>query len=137
LLKLNKKNNLFSLQASLRKDKVELTSLSKKQQTRLIFIEKGLNDSKEQLRLKQTQIETLQYELNSQTRRFTTEINSLKQKCTEFDLQLTEARREADEYHKMAIEKDSEISSLEMKVSPMGVETPSSCSLTYFFKLSE
>jgi hypothetical protein len=106
----------FLLPASLRKDKVELTSLSKKQQTRLIFIEKSLTDTKEQFRLKQTQIETLQYELNSQTRRYTTEINSLKQKCSEFDLQLNESRREADEYHKMAIEKDSEISGLEMTV---------------------
>ncbi len=107
----------FLVEASLRKEKVELTSLSKKQQTRLIYTETSLNDSKEQVRVKQSQIDTLQYELNSQTRRYTTDINSLKQKCAEFELQLNESRREADEYHKMAIEKDSEISGLEIKVS--------------------
>lgn len=105
--------------SSLRKEKVELMSFSKKQQTRLIHIEKQSNENSEQLRLKQTQIETLQYELNSQSRRFTSEISALKQKAADLELELNESRREADEYHKMAIEKNSEISSLELKISEL------------------
>jgi len=110
----------------LRKEKVELTSFSKKQQTRLIHIEKNSSDNSEQLRVKQTQIETLHYELNSQTRRTTTEINGLKQRVADLELELNESRREADEYHKMAIEKNSEIASLELKVSELKMKLSTS-----------
>ena len=68
------------------------------------------------MRKKQTQIETLQYEINSQLRRLTSEINNLKQIIANLELELSTTRREADEYHKATIEKNSEISSLETKV---------------------
>ena len=100
----------------LRKEKVDLTALCKKQQTKLVHLEKNANDMNEQVRVKQTQIETLQYEMNSQTRRTSTEINNLKQTLANLELELSATRREADEYHKMTIEKSSEVASLETKV---------------------
>ena len=100
----------------LRKEKVDLTAFCKKQQTKLLHIEKNSNDQTEQTRLKQTQIETLHYEMNCQARRTATEINNLKQTLANAELELSATRREADEYHKATIEKNSEIASLETKV---------------------
>lgn len=100
----------------MRKEKVDLTALCKKQQTKLLHMEKLMSEQNEQNRLKQTQIETLKYEMNSQTRRVTHEINSLKQTVANLELELSGTRREADEYHKATIEKGSELLALETKV---------------------
>ena len=94
-----------------------MTTFCKKQQTKLMHIEKVLNNQNEQLRMKQTQIETLQYEMNSQTRRTQTELSNLKQNIANLELELDTTRKEADEYHKATIEKNSEIAALETKVS--------------------
>jgi len=48
------------LKDQLRKEKVDLTAFCKKQQTKLIHIEKILGEQNEQVRLKQAKIETLQ-----------------------------------------------------------------------------
>ena len=100
---------------------MDLTTFCKRQQTRLAHIEKILNDQNEQVRVKQTQIETLKYEMNSQMRRSTGEINNLKQVLANLELELSSTRKEADEYHKVAIEKNSEISGLETKVAPKNI----------------
>lgn len=100
----------------MRKEKVDLTAYCKKQQTKLIHLEKQLSDQNEKERMKQTQLETLKYEMSSQERRLNTEINNLKQNLANLELELNSTRREADEYHKATIEKNSEISSLENKV---------------------
>lgn len=110
----------------LRKEKCDLTALCKKQQTKIIHFEKNSNDLSEQVRLKQTQIETLQYEMNSQTRRTSTEINNLKQTLANLELELSATRRESDEYHKITIEKSSEIASLETKISELKLKLSSS-----------
>lgn len=107
----------FDFKDILRKEKVDLTALTKKQQTKLMHMEKLLNEQNEQNRIKQTQIETLRYEMNSQLRRNTTELNNLKQITANLELELNATRREADEYHKATIEKNSEILGLETKVS--------------------
>ena len=95
---------------------MDLTTFCKKQQTRLAHIEKILSEQNEQIRQKQTQIETLKYEMNSQMRRSTGEINNLKQVLANLELELSSTRKEADEYHKVAIEKNADISGLETKV---------------------
>lgn len=92
----------------------------------MIHLEKNSNDLNEQLRLKQTQIETLQYEMNSQVRRTSTELTNLKQTLANLELELSATRREADEYHKITIEKSSEISSLENKISELKLKLSSS-----------
>ena len=103
----------------LRKEKMDLTAFCKKQQTKLLHIEKNSSELAEHVRLKQTQIETLQYEMNSQTRRNTTEINNLKQTLANSELELSGTRREADEYHKATIEKSSEIAALDSKIGEL------------------
>lgn len=82
-----------------------------------MHVEKQVSSLTDQSQSKQAQIETLQYELNSQTRRHTAEVNSLKQRIAELELELNESHKEADEYHKSVIQKESEIATLELKVS--------------------
>lgn len=105
---------------------MDLTALCKKQQAKLLHIEKSSTEITEQMRLRQTQIETLQYEMNSQARRSTTEITNLKQTLANSELELSATRREADEYHKATIEKSSEISALESKISELKLKLSTS-----------
>lgn len=100
----------------MRKEKVELTALAKKQQARLVHMEKQLNEQTEQNRQKQAHMDTLKYELSQQTRRTTHELESLRQTIANLELELSATRREADEYHKASIERGSELSALENKV---------------------
>ncbi len=95
---------------------MDLIAFCKKQQTKLIHIEKQHGEQSDESRRRQTQIETLQYEMNSQSRRMNSEVNNLKQTVASLELELSTTRREADEYHKVTIEKNAEISSLENKV---------------------
>jgi hypothetical protein len=80
----------------------------------------------EELRIRQTQLETLQYEMSSQTRRSNTEINNLKQTLANMEIELNSTRKEADEYHKAAIEKNSEIAGLETKITELKLKLSTS-----------
>ena len=60
----------------------------------------------------QTALDQLQYELTTQSRRATDELNTLKQRVTELELQLVQTRREADEYFKSGLETNAEATSL-------------------------
>ena len=100
----------------LRKEKVDLTAMAKKQQTKLVHMERLLGELNEQNRQKQAQIETLKYEMSSQTRRATHEVENLKQTVANLELELSGTRREADEYHKATIERTSQVAALETKV---------------------
>jgi chromosome segregation ATPase len=82
-------------------------------------MEKIFNEQNEQVRQKQAQIETLKYELSAQSRRTNMEVNTLKQKLANVELELSSTRREADELHKATIEKTSEIGALETRVNSL------------------
>lgn len=120
----------------LRKEKVDLTAFCKKQQAKLICMEKQVNDAGEKDRLKQTQLDTLKYELSSQERRMNAEISNLKSIGQNLELELQTTRREADEYHKITIEKNSEISALEHKITELNLKL-SSCGQTINFGAQE
>ena len=62
------------------------------------------------------EIDQLQYEVGAQGRRYTAEVASLKQRVSDLDIQLTEARKEADEYYKGNLERSMEIASLSQEV---------------------
>ena len=64
------------------------------------------------VRQKQLSVDQLQYELTTQNRRATDELNTLKQRVTELELQLVQTRREADEYFKSGLERNAEATSL-------------------------
>ena len=65
-----------------------------------------------QVRQKQLAMDQLQYELTTQNRRATDELTALKQRANELELQLTQTRREADEYFRSGLERNAEATSL-------------------------
>lgn len=65
-----------------------------------------------QVRQKQLAMDQLQYELTTQSRRATDELTALKQRANELELQLTQTRREADEYFRSGLERNAEATSL-------------------------
>ncbi|CAL1527468.1 unnamed protein product [Lymnaea stagnalis] len=119
------KNHILGLNATignLRSEKVELAATVKKQQARMAFLENSLEDISKQPRQKQIQIDQLTYELSSCRRRYEGEINGLKTRVGDLELQLTEARREADEYHRASLERNEELVALGNQLSSMKME---------------
>lgn len=70
-----------------------------------------------QPRQKQVEIDQLKYELNAQRRRDQSEIGALNQRVGELEIQLVEARKEADEYYKATLERNMEVTSLQQQVN--------------------
>ena len=66
---------------------------------------------------KQVQVEQMQYEVGAAERRHNAELVSLKRQVTEMQLQLEEARREADEYYKANLKNNQHVSRMEQEVS--------------------
>ena len=62
-------------------------------------------------------VQQLEYEVSAQTRRYEAETSGLKARISELELQLAEARKEADEYHKANIEQNLEMTQLRNQVS--------------------
>lgn len=106
----------------LKKEKTELLAHARKQQVRITFLEERLKASTEQPQKKQIALDQLKYELNVNMQRSQAEINSLKKQIAELELQLTEARGAADEYHRANLENNIEITTLRNEVSSLKVE---------------
>ena len=101
----------------LRKEKTELTAQCKKQQAREHHMEQTLHTASEEVRVKQAQLETLRYEMTAAARRASAESAMLRERVASVELELSATRREADEYHKAAIEKSSELAALDNKAT--------------------
>lgn len=69
-----------------------------------------------QQREKQVEVDQLQYDLGAVTRRSQTEAAGLRQKVSDLELQLVEARKEADEYYRSNLERNSEVTALGQEV---------------------
>ncbi|GFN86852.1 coiled-coil domain-containing protein 57-like [Plakobranchus ocellatus] len=109
------KNHILALNGtigSLRSEKIELAAAVKKQQVRIAYLENCLEDISKQPRQKQIQIDQLTYELSSSKQRAETEISGLQRRVGDLELQLGEARREADEYHRASLESNQELVAL-------------------------
>jgi len=70
-----------------------------------------------QPRDKQVQMDQLQYELSAVRRRTDTEVSSLRQRVADLELQVTEARKEADEYYRASVEHNTEATALANQVT--------------------
>ena len=66
---------------------------------------------------KQVEIGQLQYELSAVKRRSEAEVESQKQRVSDLEMQLVEARKEADEYYKGTLERNMEVTALRQEVS--------------------
>lgn len=69
-----------------------------------------------QPREKQVQIDQLEYELGAVKRRTDTEVCSLRQRIADLELQVTEACKEADEYYRAGVERNTEATALANQV---------------------
>ena len=70
-----------------------------------------------QPREKQVEIDQLQYELGAVRRRTDTEVASLRQRVADLELQVNEARKEADEYYRSSVERNTEVTALANQVT--------------------
>ncbi|KAK3744535.1 hypothetical protein RRG08_056672 [Elysia crispata] len=122
------KNHILALNGvigSLRSEKVELAAAVKKQQVRTAYLENCLEDVSKQPRQKQIEIDQLTYELSSSKQRAETEINGLRKRVGDLELQLGEARREADEYHRASLESNQELVSLGNQLAALKMDQSS------------
>ena len=62
------------------------------------------------------EIDQLQYELGAIRRRTDTEVCSLRQRIVDLELQVSEARKEADEYYRASVEHNTEAMALANQV---------------------
>ncbi|XP_052770763.1 coiled-coil domain-containing protein 57-like isoform X1 [Mya arenaria] len=119
------KNHIQSLNdliGSLRAEKVELSAQVKKQQANILYQEKTRENNNKLQRERQVEVEQLQYELGALTRRSQTELTSLRQKISDLELQLLEARKEADEYYRSNLERNMEATSLQQELSNLKLQ---------------
>ena len=63
------------------------------------------------------EIDQLQYELGAVKRRTETEVGSLRQRIADLELQVSEARKEADEYYRASVERNTESTALANQVT--------------------
>ncbi|CAF1295365.1 unnamed protein product [Adineta ricciae] len=108
--------------ATLRTEKMQLVSQVRKLEGRLIQIEKNHDNFQRELRSRQSRIDQLTYQLNTDERRHQTELTSIKQKMSDLEVHLLETRREADEYQKSIIERNADVAELERKLSEAKLE---------------
>uniref|UniRef100_A0A0B7B4I3 Coiled-coil domain-containing protein 57 n=1 Tax=Arion vulgaris TaxID=1028688 RepID=A0A0B7B4I3_9EUPU len=107
---------------TLRSEKVELAVTAKKQQARIAYLENSLEEVSKQPRQRQIQIDQLTYELNSCRHRHETQVTGLKNRVSELEFLLSEARREADEYHRASLERNEELVALGNQLSALKME---------------
>ena len=71
---------------------------------------------------RQSEVEQAQYELNAAQRRHTAERSGLHQRIADLELQVSETRKEADEYYKAIIQRNLEVASLGNELSALKLE---------------
>jgi chromosome segregation ATPase len=107
---------------SLRQEKVTTMTVLRKQQTRMEYLEKQLQEMSKAPREKQVALEQLHYKIGAQERQHQVEVSSLKQRVAEAELQAAEARKEAEEYHKACLQSTSEVTALQNELSRLKLD---------------
>ncbi|XP_075702171.1 coiled-coil domain-containing protein 57 isoform X2 [Rhinoderma darwinii] len=85
---------------ALRADKVASSAAYKKLEARAAHLEAMVTDLTHKVQQKQAEVSHLQFQLNSETRHTQATISSLRQRQCQLEMQLTEARKEAEEFFK-------------------------------------
>nr|XP_054762812.1 coiled-coil domain-containing protein 57-like [Lytechinus pictus] len=107
---------------ALRADKVTTSAELRKYQARLSHLETELSQKQYQPREKQAEVDQLRYELSTQARRHAAESASTAQRMSQLELELLEARREADEYYKGTLQTNLEATTLGQQVSALTMD---------------
>ncbi|XP_067860264.1 coiled-coil domain-containing protein 57 [Heptranchias perlo] len=106
----------------LRAEKVSAAATAKKHEARIVHLDSLVTQLTQQARQKQVEIDQLRYELTSQQQRTSTELLRLNERIAELELQLVEARREADEYFKGNLQQNLETVALGNEVSALKLD---------------
>ncbi|XP_072098484.1 coiled-coil domain-containing protein 57 isoform X2 [Mobula birostris] len=94
--------------AGLRAEKISTAATAKKYEARIVHLDSLVTQLTQQTRQKQVEINQLRYELTSQQQRTGSEMLRLNERIAELELQLAEARKEADEYFKSNLQQNLE-----------------------------
>ncbi|XP_071106451.1 coiled-coil domain-containing protein 57-like isoform X1 [Haliotis cracherodii] len=113
---------LNNMLGSVRSEKVELTAQVRKQQARIQYLESRGSQLEKQPRQKQVEIDQLQYEVNAGKRRHEAEAAGLRSRVSDLEQQLVETRKEADEYYRSSLERNTEVTALSNELSAMKME---------------
>ncbi|XP_062859035.1 coiled-coil domain-containing protein 57 isoform X2 [Trichomycterus rosablanca] len=109
----------------LRAEKVSSAAALKKQEVRLAHLESIVNQLTQQCHSRQMENEALRLELANQKRGAAAEVERLKQKLTASEMQLEEAKREAEEYQKGSLLHNLETVALGNQVSALKLDIAS------------
>ncbi|XP_041075736.1 coiled-coil domain-containing protein 57 isoform X2 [Polyodon spathula] len=109
----------------LRAEKVSIAATLKKQEARVAYQESMVTQLTQQVRLKQNECDELRYNLTNQTKRSDVEIAGLRDHIAGLELQLAEARKEAEEYFKGNLQQNLETVALGNEVSALKLDIAS------------
>ncbi|XP_075072876.1 coiled-coil domain-containing protein 57 isoform X2 [Mixophyes fleayi] len=121
-------NHISSLNetiGALRADKVSSAAAVKRLEARTAHLDSLVVELTQKVQQKQSEVNQLQYQLNNETRQSQATISSLQQRLSELELQLTEARKEAEEYFKGNLKQNLETVGLGNEVSALKLELAS------------
>lgn len=107
---------------ALRSEKVELLAQVKKQQARIQHLERSVEQLSKEPRQKQVEVDQLRYDLSARERRNQAEIASMRQRVSDLEMQLAEARKESDEYYRCNLERNMEVTGLRQEISALKLE---------------
>ncbi|XP_064423719.1 coiled-coil domain-containing protein 57 [Latimeria chalumnae] len=109
----------------LRAEKVSTAAALKKHEARVAHMDAMMVQLTQQVRQKQVEIEQLQYELTKQKQQSDSEILRLQERTVGLELQLTEARKEAEEYFKGNLQQNLAAVALGNEVSALKLDLAS------------
>ncbi|XP_033742493.1 coiled-coil domain-containing protein 57-like isoform X2 [Pecten maximus] len=107
---------------SLRSEKVEFSAQVKKQQARIQHLERSIEQLSKEPRQKQVEVDQLRYDLSARERRSQAEIGSMRQRVSDLEMQLAEARKESDEYYRCNLERNMEVTGLRQEISALKLD---------------
>ncbi|KAM4692339.1 coiled-coil domain-containing protein 57 [Rhinophrynus dorsalis] len=110
---------------ALRADKVTSAAATKRLEARAAHLDSMVTELTHKVQLKQADVDQLQFQLNNETRHSQAAISCLQQRQAELEMQLTEARKEAEEYFKGNLQQNIASVGLGNEVSALKLELAS------------
>ncbi|KAM8945671.1 coiled-coil domain-containing protein 57 [Pelodytes ibericus] len=111
--------------AALRADKVTSAAAVRRLEARAAHLDSMVNEFILKVQQKQAEVDQLQFQLNNETRHNQAAISCLQQGKAELEMQLTEARKEAEEYFKGNLQQNVQAVGLGNEVSALKLELAS------------
>ncbi|MBN3313492.1 CCD57 protein, partial [Atractosteus spatula] len=109
----------------LRAEKVSRSAALKKHEVRVAHLESAISQLTQQLHTKQAETDELRFELANQRKRSGAEEAGLRQRVAAVEMELAEARREAEEYQRGSLLQNLEAVSLGNQVSALKLDIAS------------